>query len=132
MMPSFYLVKLIFNQFLPKALQIHKRTVKTLQMFVFAETLCKETDVVKYIHMIHPSQSVDEIVFELAKHIRQRPINEVVSSQFKIEDSVLRYLFILLQTIFAKRPQARIQFEEKNELIGYLLSECLFMKNGKR
>lgn len=46
MMPSFYLTKLIFNQFLPKALQIHKRTVKTLQMFVFAETLCRETEVV--------------------------------------------------------------------------------------
>lgn len=82
--------------------------------------------------MIHPSGSVNQLVSELAQQIIHRPINEVVSSQFKIEDSVLRYLFILLQIILAKRPQARIDFQEKNEFIGYLLAECIFMKEGKR
>lgn len=52
-----------------------------------------------------------------------------------MEDSVLRYLFIWLCTIFSKRPQARQQFAEKNEFIAYLLSDCLFgtkVKDEKR
>ena len=103
-MPSFFLIKLIFTNFLPKALQNHKQTHITQEMLLFAETLCRETDVVQFLHLTHPSHSINKIVSELAMHVRERPINEVVSSQFKYEDSVLRYLFILLCTIFNKRP----------------------------
>ena len=49
-------------------------------MLLFAETLCRETDVVQYLHLVHPSHSIDKLVAELAMHVRERPINEVVSS----------------------------------------------------
>jgi len=45
-MPSFYFVKLIFNQFLPKALLNHKQTERTAQMMEFFDRLCRETEVV--------------------------------------------------------------------------------------
>lgn len=79
-MPSFFLIKLIFNQFLPKALQNHKQTHITQEMLMFTETLCRETDVVQFLHLTHPSHSINKIVSELAMHVRERPINEVVSS----------------------------------------------------
>jgi hypothetical protein len=97
---------------------------------LFADKLCRETDVVQYLHLVHPSQSIDKLVSELAMHIRQRPINETAFSS-KNEDSVLRYLFILLCTILMKRPQARESFVDKNDMIAYLLVEGLFVKDEK-
>jgi hypothetical protein len=132
MLPSFYLMRLIMGQCLPKALLNHQNTGVTLQMFIFAETLCRQTDVVQYLHLTHPSQSINILVSELAGHIRQRPINEFVDSQHNQEDSVLRYLMILLQTILNKRPAARNLFLEKNDLVAYLFSECLFMKDERK
>lgn len=45
---------------------------------------------------------------------------------------VLTGLFILLQNILQKRPEARRSFEGKTDLITYLLHDCLFKKETKR
>jgi ubiquitin carboxyl-terminal hydrolase 9/24 len=99
-------------------------------MMLFADKLCRETDVVQYLHLIHPSQSIDKLVNELAMSIKDRPINEATFSQ-KSEDSVLRYMFVLLCTIITKLPSARESFIKKNELIEYLLAECMFVRQDK-
>lgn len=68
--PSFYLMKLILNQFLPKALKDQTQTHRYVQMMLFADKLCRETEVTKYLHLVHPSQSIDQLVSELALHLR--------------------------------------------------------------
>lgn len=61
--------------------------------------------------------------------IRERPIYEMSSSSSG-EDFVLTGLFQLLKNICAKLPKARETFSAKNEMIQYLVHDCLFKKDA--
>jgi hypothetical protein len=67
----------------------------------------RDVDVTNYIHLADYSHSVNKLVSDLSEKIKQRPINELTSSS-KNEDTVLRFLFVLMTTILTKKPQARV------------------------
>jgi hypothetical protein len=67
----------------------------------------RDVDITNYIHLADYSHSVNKLVSDLSEKIKQRPINELTSSS-KNEDTVLRFLFILMTTILTKKPQARV------------------------
>jgi hypothetical protein len=72
-------------------------------MFSLVNTLMREVDITQYIHLADYSHSVNKLISDLSEKIKQRPINELTSAS-KNEDSVLRYLFILMTTILTKKP----------------------------
>ena len=72
-------------------------------MFSLVNTLMREVDITQYIHLADYSHSVNKLISDLSEKIKQRPINELTSA-LKNEDSVLRYLFILMTTILTKKP----------------------------
>jgi hypothetical protein len=67
----------------------------------------RDVDITNYIHLADYSHSVNKLVSDLSEKIKQRPINELTSSS-KNEDTVLRFLFVLMTTILTKKPQARV------------------------
>jgi hypothetical protein len=72
-------------------------------MFSLVNTLMREVDITQYIHLADYSHSVNKLISDLSEKIKQRPINELTYAS-KSEDSVLRYLFILMTTILTKKP----------------------------
>lgn len=106
-MPAVFLIKLVFLQFLPKALNIQIKTNITASMFLLVNTLMRDVDIAQYIHLADSSHSVNKLISDLSEKIKQRPINEATSSS-KNEDTVLRFLFVLMTTIMTKKPLARV------------------------
>lgn len=77
-----------------------------MSMFVLVNTLMRDVDITQYIHLADYSHSVNKLISDLSEKIKHRPINEVTSSS-KNEDTVLRFLFILMTTIMTKKPDSR-------------------------
>lgn len=82
---------------------MQSKTNITISMFSLVNTLMREVDITQYIHLADYSHSVNKLISDLSEKIKQRPINELTSAS-KNEDSVLRYLFILMTTILTKKP----------------------------
>lgn len=83
------------------------------------------TEVYKDLHRIEP---VNQLAQKLSQLIKSREIKEISARD---EDTPLQGLFLFLKNIFLKFPEIRDTFEGKNELLQYLVHDCLFNKETR-
>ena len=84
----------------------------------------QETELSNYLEIIlQPSQFISE----LTQLIQQRPILEN-SSGVVNEDAILSGIFNLLKATLRKRTDIRNSFPNKDQILLYLLHDCLFHK----
>lgn len=84
-----------------------------------------KTQVDKDLHKIQP---VGDLAKDLDVKIKQREIKEISARD---EDVPLQGLFIFLKNILNKFPEIRDSFEGKNQLLQYLIHDCLFLKETR-
>jgi hypothetical protein len=56
---------------------------------------------------------------------------EIIELSARDEDVTLSGLFVFLRNVLDKYPDARDNFSDKNELLQYLIHDCLFHKETK-
>ena len=86
--------------------------------------LILETELANYLEVVMQPQ---QYVSDLNVMIKQRPILEKGSS-LNEEDYVLTGIFNLLKSTLRKRTDVKAAIPQKEELILYLLHDCLFHK----
>ena len=123
-LPSVFFFRLFWNQYLGQALLLRSDTGVTKELFNFVTKLMQETELASHLEgIVQP----EEFVSGVTTMIQQRPILEAGSSVAR-EDVVLSGIFNVLKAMLRKRPQLRASFPEKEELLLYLLHDCLFHK----
>lgn len=90
--------------------------------------LMLETELSNHIEVILPPQ---QLVTELSTMIRSRPILEK-GSGIEEEDYVLTGIFNLLKSTLRKRTDVKAAIPLKEDLLLYLLHDCLFHKETNR
>ena len=81
------------------------------------------TEVSTDLHLIKP---VEIIIHEVTQHIFNREIKEISARD---EDIQLQGLLSLMKNILIKFPDAK--FDKRNELLKYLIHDCLFHKETR-
>ena len=71
---------------------------------------------------------VPEIIHQFNALIVKREIKEISARD---EDVPLQGLFSFLKNVLSKIPEARDAFQGKNELLQYLIHDCLFHKETR-
>ena len=90
--------------------------------------LMTDTVVCSHLEIIVPPT---QFVSELATMVKQRPILESDQSLGQ-EDVILQGILQLLQRTLRKRTDIRSQFPNKEEMLLFLLHDCLFHKETNR
>jgi len=100
----------------------------TKELFSFIKRLIDETDLPSYVGVVF---SVEEFVSSLCTMIKQRPILES-GPNADDQDEVLYGIFNLLKVMLRKRTDIRASMAGKEDMLHYLLHECLFHKETNR
>lgn len=117
-------MKLFLNDCLDYSLKIQKLE-KPKKYFEVVNEIFMKTEVHRELQKIHPP---DQLVKHIADVIYEREIKEISARD---EDFSLQGLFMLLKNIFIKFPEIRDTFQTKNELLKYLIHDCLFHKETR-
>ena len=104
------------------------KTTVTKELFVFLTKLMNETKVANYLEVVFEPVA---FVTMMLKLIKDRPILES-GPNINNEDFVLSGLLNLLKATLRKRIDIRDAMPHKEELITYLLHDCLFHKETNR
>jgi hypothetical protein len=122
--PSFFFMNMFLNQFIEHALATQKGE-KTSTFFALMNEIFLKTEMYKELSKIKP---VPEIIHQFNTLIVKREIKEISARD---EDVPLQGLFSFLKNVLSKIPEARDAFQGKNELLQYLIHDCLFHKETR-
>lgn len=115
-------MRLILNRYLPEVANLTTKTEGVKELFNLANSLILEPQTAKHFDLV---SSMPDLWQQLSQIIRERPILESFSGP-DTEDFVLAGTFTLLRNFFKTFPDFRQNLTDKNNLISYLLHECLF------
>ena len=118
-MPSFTIMELAINEFIPSSL-LEPNFQKMKTFFEVTSEILQTTTVCKLIPLI---KNPTKIVNEFVEMIMHRKINECSSRE---QDSVLSGLFETTSILLVKFPEVRIQLSRKGDLVRYLTHQGLF------
>lgn len=104
--------------------QRQTKTSTTKEIFTFFTRLLVETELSKHLEVVfEPNQFIAELLLM----IKERPILES-SSDLSNEDCILTGFFNLLKATLRKRTDLRNSLPNKDQILLYLLHDCLFHK----
>ena len=121
-------MRLFWTQYLAQTREFLKETAMTRELFLFMKRILDETDLAQWLQVVVP---VEDFIASLCQMIKSRPILESGPSQDE-QDEVLYGIFNLLKVTLRKRIDVRASMPQKDEMLHYLLHECLFHKETNR